>query len=370
MSMMETKNALLTTCLVAVCTAASWSQSTGVKVQGTVKDNGKPIAGAEIVITNSESSATYKSKTDENGIFQIAGVPAGRNYQLEVINSAGLKIFVSQQLAFNAGNSTPPVLAIDTSDMSKTNLQAALEKRHYSREEIEAMKAQRDKAQAQNGLIKQALEAMTAKQWENAITPLKQLIAQDPDRYEFYQSLGEAQFNLAQYDDAIQSLEKGIEVANAAATFPNSANDPARKKARIAAMLVYEGNAFAKLKKTSQASNTFARATEIDPSNGLGQFNLCVMLYNAQNIDAALPVCEKSIGLDPLRPDTYFMKGRMLTLKSKRSEDGKLHALPGTVEALWKYLMLAPAGPHADDAKKMLDQIGAKVEQQNQETTK
>src|ERR1051326_7419928 len=156
------KNAFFTL-LLTLCTATAWPQSAGTKVQGTVKDNGKPIAGAEVVITDSDSSAIYKGKTDENGVFEIAGIPTGRNYQLEVINPAGLKVFVSQQLAFNADDPGPAVLAIDTSDVSKTNLQAAREKRHYSREEIEAIKAQRAKAQAENGLITQAMGGRRAR---------------------------------------------------------------------------------------------------------------------------------------------------------------------------------------------------------------
>jgi tetratricopeptide (TPR) repeat protein len=355
------KNAFFTL-LLTLCTATAWPQNAGTKVQGTVKDNGKPIAGAEVVITNSDSSAIYKGKTDENGVFEIAGIPTGRNYQLEVINPAGLKVFVSQQLAFNADDPGPAVLAIDTSDVSKTNLQAAREKRHYSREEIEAIKAQRAKAQAENGLIRQAMEAMTAKQWENAIAPLKQLIAQDPDRYEFYQSLGEAQLNLGQYNEAIQSFEIGIKVANSnpVSTFPNPANDPAKKKGRIVAMLVNQGNAFVKLKKTSQAINAFTRATEIDANYGVAQFNLCAMLFNTQKIDAALPVCEKSIALDPGRADTYFMKGRLLFAKNKRVGNGKLQVPPGTAEALTKYLELAPEGPHTKEARDMLARIAEK----------
>jgi tetratricopeptide (TPR) repeat protein len=348
--------------ILTLCAASALSQVVGARVQGTVKDNDKPIAGAEVVITNSDASAAYKGKTDENGVFEIPGIPTGNNYQLEVINPAGLKVFVSQKLAFNADAAEPAVLAIDTSDVSKTNLQAALEKRHYTREEIDALKAQRAKAQAENGLIRQAVEAMTAKQWENAIAPLQQLIAYDPDRYEFYQSLGEAQLNLGRYDEALQSLEKGIQVArsNAPSSFSNPANDPAKKKSRITAMLMEEGNAFYKLKNVDKAIDAYTQAARNDPDSGVAQFNLCATLYNAQKIDAALPVCERSIALDPARADTYFIKGRLLFTKSKRAGDGTLHAPAGTAAALNKYLELAPEGPHVKDARDMLAGIAGK----------
>jgi tetratricopeptide (TPR) repeat protein len=343
---------------VMLC-AASWSQSVGVRVQGTVKDNGKPIAGAEVIITNSDASATYKSKTDEDGVFEIQGVPTGTNYQLEVINSAGMKVFISsKQLAFNADGAEPVVVAIDTSDPGKTNLQGRLEKRRYTREEIEAMQAQMERAQAQNKLISQAIDAINAKDWQNAVPPLKQLIANDPGRYEFYQSLGEAQLNLAQYDDAIQSFEKGIEVANnnpSASADP--ANDPAKKKSRIAAMLVNEGNAFVRLRKTSEAIDAFTRATRIEPDYPVAQFNLCAMLFNAEKIDLALPACQKSISLQPERPDAYFIKARLLLARASRDKSSKDQS--AAAAALKKYIDLAPEGPHVAEARELIKKISA-----------
>jgi hypothetical protein len=43
-----------------------------------------------------------------------------------------------------------------------------------------------------------------------------------------------------------------------------------------------------------------------------------------------------------------------------------LVAPPGTVEALKKYLELAPNGAHAEDAKQMIDFVGSTVETQYQ----
>jgi hypothetical protein len=39
---------------------------------------------------------------------------------------------------------------------------------------------------------------------------------------------------------------------------------------------------------------------------------------------------------------------------------GKVVALPGTAEALQKYLEVAPLGTHATDVKEMLEVVGAK----------
>lgn len=345
--------------LVAACTAFSWSQSPGAKVQGTVKDKGQPVAGADVVFINPDLPTTYRSRTDENGVFEISGLPTGGNYHMEITNASGLKIFVSDKLAFNAEASGPAVLAIDASDVSKTDLYDAAVHRHYTPEEIAALKAQLAKAQTENPLIRQAVEAMMAKRWNDAIPPLRQLIAYDPDRYEFYQSLGEAHLNLGQYDEALQSFQKGIQIAgsNIAPSFPNPANDPEKKKTRVTNMLVDEGNAYLKLGKKSEAIAAFTRATKMDPNSAVAQFNLCATLYNMQKIDAALPVCEKSIALEPQRADTYFIKGRMLFQKKKTIGAAKVQVPPGTAAALKKYLELQPEGAHAKEARNMLAMI-------------
>ena len=60
--------------------------------------------------------------------------------------------------------------------------------------------------------------------------------------------------------------------------------------------------------------------------------------------------------------NAYFLKGSLMMQQSKQGKDGKLEAPDGTAEALNKYLELEPDGPHANDAKQMLQFIGAKIQ--------
>src|SRR5947209_6611459 len=141
-----------------------------------------------------------------------------------VFNATGESVFKRSKIQITGEGGAATEFKIDVSDTAKTNLGMANEagtkpssgnaaggQPKYTKEQIEAMKAQNTKAQSQNTLISQAVNAINAKQWQEAITPLQQLIAADPNRYEFYQSLGEAQFNLGQYDEAVQNFEKGIQ---------------------------------------------------------------------------------------------------------------------------------------------------------------
>ena len=86
-------------------------------------------------------------------------------------------------------------------------------------------------------------------------------------------------------------------------------------------------------------------------------FNSCALLYNAGKMDDAIVACDQAIALDPGRADTYFIKGSALFGNGKIGSDGKYEVPPGTLEALDKYLELAPDGPHASDVHAMLDSL-------------
>ena len=70
---------------------AAWSQATSGKVQGRVTSGGKPVANAEVVLTNLSNGRTYKMKTDGNGQFSGVGIQFG-DYQQEIISANGDKL--------------------------------------------------------------------------------------------------------------------------------------------------------------------------------------------------------------------------------------------------------------------------------------
>jgi tetratricopeptide (TPR) repeat protein len=100
----------------------------------------------------------------------------------------------------------------------------------------------------------------------------------------------------------------------------------------------------------------------VNPNPALAYFNLCATLYNEGDKDGAIPACDKALAADPNRADAYFIKGSVLIASSQTGQNGQVTAPPGTVEALKKYLELAPDGPHVKDVKDMLKYLGVKVE--------
>lgn len=94
-----------------------------------------------------------------------------------------------------------------------------------------------------------------------------------------------------------------------------------------------------------------------DSKSALSYFNSCAMLYNAGKTDEAIAACNEAIALDPSKADAYFVKASALFGNGKIGGDGKYEVPPGTVEALSKYLELAPNGGHAADVRAMLDSL-------------
>jgi hypothetical protein len=73
------------------------------------------------------------------------------------------------------------------------------------------------------------------------------------------------------------------------------------------------------------------------------------------------PQCDKAIAADPTKADAYFIKGSAL-FGDARIENGKMVLPDGAMQALQKYLELAPSGSHVTDVKAMLTSVGQTIE--------
>jgi len=342
---------------LALGAVAAWAQANLTRAEGRVTNGGKPVPDAQVVLTFQDSGKAFKVKTDKNGAFSVIGLPRG-NYTVEVFNAAGENLYQrkNQPLTGEGG-------AVDKLDIELTTGQAKM-----TSEQVEAIKTQNAKAQSINAMIAEYQTAASAKDWQATIAPLQGMVAADPTRWEYFQALGNSQFNIGEYENAVQTFDKGIQVAQGYASGatpkdpknPNS--DPVKAKQGIGQMLANQGNAYLKLNKKDQAIAAYTKAAELDPNPGTAYFNLCATQYNSGNTEGALAACDKAIAADPNKADAYYIKGSLLIASSTLEKDGKVKAVPGTAEALNKYLELAPDGPHAADVKQMLEYIGSKVE--------
>ena len=344
--------AAMVTVLFLTAAATAWSQATSARVEGTITAAGKPVADAQVVFTSRDNGKTYKFKTDKNGQFSGYGVPFGP-YDQEVISASGEKLIKKAVNIISEAGTTVNKLSLDVSSGGGQPT--------VSKEELEKLKGEREKALNENALINQLNPALQAKNWEAAEPILQQLVAMNPSRWEYQQALGNAQLNLGKNEDALATYEKVIPLAeNASKNDPKA--DPAKTKAAVAQMLTNEGTAYLKLKKSDKAIEAYTKAAALDPNPGTAYFNLCATQYNSGNTQGALAACDKAIAADPNKADAYFIKGSLMMGDSKQDKDGKLQAPAGTADALNKYLELEPDGKHANDVKQMLNYIGAKIE--------
>ncbi len=191
-----------------------------------------------------------------------------------------------------------------------------------------------------------------------AIDSCSQAIAIDPNQWEFYQLLAGAQNASGKQEDALQTYQKGIEVAK---RIVEAKPDSAKAKTGMGQMLSSEGNLYVELKKYDEAIDIFNQAAEVAAYPAQPYFNWCATLYNIKHEQDAVAACDKAIASDPTLADAYYIKASILFGQGKLDQE-KYAVPPGTREAMSKYLEYAPNGQHAQDVRAMLDKLDTQME--------
>ena len=353
---------LLCALLAVVGAVSAWGQGYTGSLKGKVTNNYEPAANTQVVITDMATGKAYKTKTDKSGEFYVGGLQPGQTFIVEIFGP-NKEVLYSKGGLNIPGNVTVPVGDIELTKPEVSGGTAGgspysatpTKNKKMTKEELAKQQADADKVKNMNALIQQAQGAMQSQNWPEAEKALKQLIDADPNttRWEFYKALGDAQRNQQHSQDALQSYEKGIQVATALASGtapkdPRTPNpDPAKAKAGAGQMLNTEGGIYVEMNKNDEAIGAFKRAAELDPDPAMAYYNLCAMEFNAAKYDDAAAACDKSVAADPKKADAWFFKGAALNKAGKG---------PAASDALNKYLELDPNGLHAAQAKQMLAQ--------------
>jgi tetratricopeptide (TPR) repeat protein len=193
---------------------------------------------------------------------------------------------------------------------------------------------------------------------EDAIAKCNQAIADDPAQWEPYQLLGGIFAAANKPNDAIETYEKGIAVAQKASGLPANS---ARAKIGLGQMLNAEGNLLVQQKKYEEAVPVFAQAAESSAYPAMPYFNLCATNYNLKRLQDAVTACDHAIASDPRMSDAYYIKAVILFGQGE-VEHRKFVVPPGTAESLDKYLEYDPYGTHAREVREMINQLNRPVE--------
>jgi tetratricopeptide (TPR) repeat protein len=356
------------TLLVALASPAATSQTATGQIKGTVTDTGSPLAGVEIRLANVNAGRSFKIKTDDLGAFGVETAPFG-DYEVEIISAGGDKLLTEQITIYASGSPAIAIVKIDVSESKISSLPSDQtpipgqpvpgSKTKYTKQEIKDIKAKNERTSEMNVLILQANAALLNENWRDAVAPLQQLTGMDPDNWEYFSGLGDAQYHLGQYQEAIGSYEIALLLAGDPGTVNPSDGwmDATKKKTRIGHLLNNEGNVYSELHKTKEALAAYNKSAAIDPEPKLAYFNLCVTRYNLKKVEGAVTACDKAIAVDPGKAEIYYFKGSLLLYENQPETKEKVNVPAGAADALKKYLELAPEGEHATEVRQMLEYL-------------
>jgi tetratricopeptide (TPR) repeat protein len=202
-------------------------------------------------------------------------------------------------------------------------------------------------------LTAQYNQAMYAKDWSSAVATAQQLAGLKATSLNL-KLLANAQLYSGSADDALATYNRAL----AAAQQEKPTNDQAMGnwKDGLSQIYIGKGNALLKLHRTAEATELYNQSAELAANAGKAYFNICAVFYNQGNTHDSAAACRKCVQADPSMANAWFVLGSDLFADAP-IDKGKVIASPETREAIERYLTLAPDGPHAADAKAMLEMI-------------
>lgn len=104
--------------LALVAPVAAMAQETTATIRGTVTLNGQGVAGAQIVVTETQSGTRSETATSADGGFSLSGLRPGGPYTVEVTSPSGNKtvtdVFTVVQQTYNLPIELAPAAGSDT----------------------------------------------------------------------------------------------------------------------------------------------------------------------------------------------------------------------------------------------------------------
>jgi Tfp pilus assembly protein PilF len=352
---------------------SSYAQITAV--EGDVKGpDGNPAAKATVKITRTDIKGNYKVDTNKKGHYFYNGLPMGTytisveidGKEMDKVNnirtSPGDPKNISFDLAARANEAKQRQAQINAAAAGGAPALTKEQEKGMSKEEKEKYdKAIKEREQAMkknkelNDTFQAGMAAAQAKDYDTAITNFSKASEIDPKQVAVWAQLadayvaGSSKKTGADFD---AGMSKGIEAYQKAIEL-NPA-DPATHNNFALAL--------GKAHKYDDMTKEFQKAAELKPEAAGGYYyNMGAMLTNAGKADEATEAFKKAIAVDPNHAESYYQLGVALTAKMTMNGDKPVPA-PGTVEALQKYLQLAPNGPNAQAAKDLLTTFSASID--------
>jgi len=357
------------------------------KIHGRViNPTGQPQGGGTVGLsTDGGATLKYSFPVDSTGnysgeapagtymlVYRAADTPAGKM----VDSIRGIKIVAGEDLAQDDDMSRQEYIDKMTPDEKKqleelrkqnsealkanaliSALNADLKIVGQDKREIDTASATAAQALGPNAskadIATKVDEIKTAK-----YTDIQSLMTKDtglkPDEALLWNNLGFAQSGLKNYDDAITSFKKAIDLESAS------------KKPRMPVIGEAQaglGEIYARTGKVPEANAAFDAAAKADPANAaLYLRNEAVIFYQENNNAAEAAAADEAIKVDPNQAILYYIKGQGLIANATVDPKTNRIVLPADCTAAYqKYLELSPDGPFANEVAGILQQAGEKI---------
>ncbi len=341
-------------------------------IAGQVKgEDGKPLQGALIRIERLDIKGNYRVKTNKKGEYFHAGLPLG-TYRV-ILEVDGKEMDRVENVRTRLGDPTEINFDLQRVKQRREALQRAAESGQLTQEQLREMtpeqraafeRAAKERAaqlarnKALNDAFNAGMQALQAKQFDQAVEAFTKASEIDPKQHVVWAHLADAYIGLAGTKTGAEqeaALNKGLEsYLKALEIKPEEA--------------AYHNNyalALARAKKFEEAQAELTKAAQLDPANaGRYFYNLGALLVNSGQNEPAVDAFKKAIEADPNYADAHYQYGVSLMAKAQFTPEGKVIAPPGAREAFEKYLQLKPDGPFAEAAKGMIATIDAGVQTQ------
>jgi len=282
------------------------------RIKGVVNDEetGEPISGVTVKLYNVQAAAFFQPSpvTDKDGKWSVYYIRTGR-WELEFEKPGYQTRKVSYDVVFSseAKPGTKEELLMVT--MTK----------------IKGLVIQETAVEGMN----KGNKLFNQQKYKEARAVFESILTENPNVYIVNKNIGNCYFALEDYDKAIEYYLKVYE-----------------KNPTLSDVIQAIANAYNNKGDQATAAEWYQKVKAEDIQDVTTAFNSGVCLFNSGNPDKAVAYFKKAVEIDKTFADGYYQLGMALVATNNTNE---------AIEALNKFLELAPNSPQAPVAKSVLE---------------